>query len=93
VIETVGASLTSIASRLDLRMNVNELCGAGEQILRAIAHIPMRQADVEQRLYDLENGLERFKHVQQWTLLANTIFGLVPLAGASISCVIAVELK
>jgi hypothetical protein len=89
VIETVEASLAAIASHNDLRVNVNELRSAGEQILRAIAHIFMRQATVEQRLCDLENGFERFKRVQQWTQLANIVFSLITFAGGSIACGIA----
>jgi hypothetical protein len=85
VIEMVEASLAAIAWHTDLRVNMNELRSAEEQILRTIAHIFMRQADVEQRLCDLE----RSRRVQQWALLANTIFGLIPLAGASVTCVIA----
>jgi hypothetical protein len=50
---------------------MTELRGAGERILCAIAHVFMRQAEVEQLLWDLESGLERFKRVQQWTQLAN----------------------
>jgi hypothetical protein len=89
VIETVEASLAATASLNDLRVKVSELLSAGEQILRAIAHIFMRQADVEQRLCDLENGFERFKRVQQWTNLANIVFGLIPFVGGSIACGIA----
>jgi hypothetical protein len=89
VIETVEASLAAIASHNDLKVNVNELRSAGEQMLRAIAHIFMRQADMEQRLCDLENGFERFKRVQQWTQLANIVFSLIPFAGGAITCVIA----
>jgi hypothetical protein len=86
VIETVEASLAAFASLNDLRVKVSELLSAGEQILRAIAHIVMRQADVEQRLSDLENGFERFKRVQQWTNLANIVFGLIAFVGGSIAC-------
>jgi hypothetical protein len=89
VIQSADAVVAAMATHLDLRDNVNELRSAGEQILRAIAHIFMRQADVEQRLCDLENGFERFKRVQQWTQLANIVFSLIPFAGGSIACGIA----
>jgi WD domain, G-beta repeat len=89
VIQSADAMVVAMAAHLDLRDNVNELCSAGEQILCAISHIFMRQADVEQRLCDLENGLERFKRVQQWTQLANVVFSLIPFAGGTITCVIA----
>jgi hypothetical protein len=89
VIGTVAASLAAIASQNDLRVNVNELRCACEQILRAIADVFMRQGDVEQRLCDLENGFERFKRVRQWTQLANIVCSLIPFAGGSIACGIA----
>jgi hypothetical protein len=89
VIQSADAVVAAMATHIDLRDNLNEFRSAGEQILRAIAHIFMRQADVEQRLCDLENGFERFKRVQQWTQLANIVFSLVPFAGGSIACGIA----
>jgi hypothetical protein len=89
VIQSADAMVAAMAAHLDLRGNVDELRSAGEQILRAIALIFMRQADVEQRLCDLENGFERFKRVQQWTQLANIVFSLIPFAGGSVACFIA----
>jgi hypothetical protein len=89
VIETVEASLAAIASQNDLRVNMNELRSAGEQILSAIGQIFMRQKDVAQRLGDLENRFERYKRVQQWTQLANIVFSLIPFAGGSLACVVA----
>jgi hypothetical protein len=85
VIQSADAMVAAMAAHLDLRDNVNELRGAGEQILRAIAIIFVNQADMEQRLC----SLERSRRVQQWALLANTILGLIPIAGASITCGIA----
>jgi hypothetical protein len=88
VIETVETSLAAIASHNYLRVTVNELRSASEQILRAIAHI-MRQADVELPLCNLKNEFERFKRVQQWAQLANIVFSLIRFAGGSILCGIA----
>jgi WD domain, G-beta repeat len=85
VIETVEASLAAIASHSDLRVNVNELRSAGEQMLRAFAHIFMGQADMEERLCQLENVCERFKRVQQWTQLANIFVCLIPFTGGGIA--------
>jgi hypothetical protein len=89
VIQSADAMVVAIELHRDLTVNVNELRSAGEQMLRAFAHIFMRQADMEQRLCDLENGFERFKRVQQWTQLANIVVSLIPFAGGSIACVIA----
>jgi hypothetical protein len=89
VIQSADAMVVAIELHRDLTVNLNELRSAGEQILRAFAHIFMRQADMEQRLCDLENGYERFKRVQQWTQLANIVVSLIPFAGGSIACVIA----
>jgi hypothetical protein len=85
VIQTADAMVAAMAAHLDLRDNVNNLRSAGEHILRAIANIVVNQADMDLRLC----SLERSRRVQQWALLANTIFGLIPLAGASITCGIA----
>jgi hypothetical protein len=89
VIQSADAMVVAIELHRDLTVNVNELRSAGEQMLRAFAHIFMRQADMEQRLCDLENGFERFKRVQQWTQLANIVVSLIPFAGGSIACGIA----
>jgi WD domain, G-beta repeat len=89
VIQSADAVVAAMAAHLDLRVNVRELRSSGEQILRAIARVLMRQADTEQRLCDLENEIERFKRVQLWTQLANILVSLSPFAGGSVACDIA----
>jgi hypothetical protein len=89
VIQSADAMVVAIELRRDMTVNGNELRSAGEQILRAFAHIFMRRADMEQRLCDLENRFERFKRVQQWKQLANIVVSLIPFVGGSIACVVA----
>jgi hypothetical protein len=54
VIQTADAMVAAMAAHLDLRDNVNEIRSAGELILRAIANIFVKQADMELRLCSLE---------------------------------------
>jgi hypothetical protein len=74
-----------IAVYVDLQEDVHEVRRTCEQILSAVLFIFFEQAQLDRRLSSIEAELHRVKRVQLISSLGNSVFGLIPFAGAAVA--------